>query len=734
MNLKDFKIRTKLVLFGVVATVIPLLVIMGTMLKQNRTIIRMGETESLKLAYADLDHIVENLYTLAESHQEVTQKNINSALNVARDLVTKAGGISFSDVTQDWRAINQYNKQARQVALPQMLVGDQWLGQVASPDAPALLVDEVMQLVDVTCTIFQRMNPAGDMLRVATNVIKKDGQRAIGTYIPATNPNGSPNPVVSAVLQGQTFRGRAYVVNAWYITAYEPIYDAAQNVVGVLYVGIPQENVKSLRQAIMGMKIGKTGFVTVLDSSGKYVVSQDGQADGKEIMTQLDADGTAYIRERIQAATALSPHEIGHQRFGLSEAAGGGATLRDARFVYYKPWNWIITAEADTAEFTAVASKLSKVGRSSTLTILMVAVFALAATAAIWVVVANSIVKPIADTAESLKDIAEGEGDLTKRLTVSAKNELGDLSHWLNVFLEKLQGIIRQLSENAGLVNQSSEQLNGIANRLASGTDDTSQRTENLNTAAEEMNANLTNVAAAMEESATNTSMVATAAEEMTATINEIAQNAETARDISGRAVDQAKGASDQMAHLGQAAMAIGKVTETITEISEQTNLLALNATIEAARAGEAGKGFAVVANEIKELAKQTAGATLDIRRQIEGIQTTTEGTVTSINEITSVITQVNGTVATIATAVEEQSTATSEIASNISQASQGIQEVNQNVSQSSAVSAEISEEIASVNQITTDIANSGGQLRQSAGELQQMAVALNGIVGAFKY
>jgi methyl-accepting chemotaxis protein len=226
---------------------------------------------------------------------------------------------------------------------------------------------------------------------------------------------------------------------------------------------------------------------------------------------------------------------------------------------------------------------------------------------------------------------------------------------------------------------------------------------------------------------------VAAAAEEMSSTINEIAENAEKARVVSGNAVEQAQKTSEKMSDLGSAAQNIGRVTETITDISEQTNLLALNATIEAARAGEAGKGFAVVANEIKDLAKQTAEATLDIKNQIEGVQQATSVTVADIDQISTVIGGVNDIVATIAAAVEEQSSATQEIATNINQASVGIQEVNENVGQSSVVAGEINKDIAEVNNAAGKISLGSNSVQSSAKDLARMATELNTIVNSFK-
>lgn len=333
----------------------------------------------------------------------------------------------------------------------------------------------------------------------------------------------------------------------------------------------------------------------------------------------------------------------------------------------------------------------------------------------------------------NFQDIAEGEGDLTKRIAINSKDEIAELAKWFNIFIEKLQGIINSISLNTVTLGQESMNLASIATSLAKNAQETSNRSDNVATAAEEMSANLNNVAAAMEESTTNTGMVASAAEEMTATINEIAGYSGQAHSISLKAVKQAEGTSERMAKLGASANAISKVTETITEISEQTNLLALNATIEAARAGEAGKGFAVVANEIKELAKQTAMATLDIKTKIDDVQQTTTGTVQDIQEISAIINSVNEIVATITGAVGEQSKATQEIALNINQAAEGLGEVNENVSQISVVASMITKDITLVNSASEDVSNTSANVQSSGQNLQELSAALQKAVGSFK-
>jgi len=368
--------------------------------------------------------------------------------------------------------------------------------------------------------------------------------------------------------------------------------------------------------------------------------------------------------------------------------------------------------------------------QSKTLSLIVLGLGVLSATL-LGVLITRSITDPLNKVSSLAATLAQG--DFTTQLDSRQNNELGSMARSLNGMTRQLAEMIRDVVKGVNCLSVSSVDLAAVSTQLSAAAHDTADKSASAAAAVEEMSVNMQSVAAAMEQSTANVNMVASATEEMSSTVHEIARNTEKAHAISEGAVMQSRRASERITVLGESARKIGRVTEAITDISDQTNLLALNATIEAARAGDAGKGFAVVANEIKELARQTAAATVDIKNQINEMQTTTADTVADIETIAQVIAEINSVINGIAASVEQQSAASVEISANIAHASQGLAEVNENVAQSSAVIASVTRDIAGINQQASQV-NAGSDLVQdNSRDLANLAAQLEQLTQRFK-
>jgi methyl-accepting chemotaxis protein len=298
-------------------------------------------------------------------------------------------------------------------------------------------------------------------------------------------------------------------------------------------------------------------------------------------------------------------------------------------------------------------------------------------------------------------------GDLSgQELTSGANDEIGDLMAAMNEMQTRLREMIVAVAQMSGHVANSSENLRGVSDEMSTNAEETANQSRLVSVSGEEVSRNLQAAAAATEQ--------------MSASIKEISKNTMEAAVVSKSAVSTALTTNRSVLELAKSSAEIGNVIKVITSIAHQTNLLALNATIEASRAGDAGKGFAVVASEVKELAKQTAIATEEISRKIEAIQGETKTTTESISEITGIITQINNISNTIAGAIENQTTTTSEMARNVNHAATG--------------SAQIVDNMKAVANAAKNTTHGAEETNDAAQKLSKMATELRELVSQFKY
>ena len=307
----------------------------------------------------------------------------------------------------------------------------------------------------------------------------------------------------------------------------------------------------------------------------------------------------------------------------------------------------------------------------------------------------GTISTPIRTITASMRAIAGGQL-ATEVPYLRRKDEVGMIADALSSFRDSLaeterlrQQAIDSEAQNRNAMNRArrdiadafESRMGALAEAFAKSSAEVADAARNLSATAEETARQAQAVAGAAEEAAGNVQTVASGTEELSTSIQEISKQVSQSSSIARDAAAEAETSAQNVQTLSQAAQQIGEVVTLISNIAAQTNLLALNATIEAARAGEAGKGFAVVASEVKQLADQTAKATDQIGRKITEIQSATGGTVEAISRIVRTVSNIQDSSAAIASAVEEQGAASSEIARNTQRAATGTTDVTANIS-----------------------------------------------------
>jgi signal transduction histidine kinase len=455
------KLKHKIAAVALLAAILPMLVISVLSLIQRDHASKLINDAIHEMIVEDLTHVMRDFYSLCKTANDFTQQYVNHSLNIAHEKLYQKGPIKLSSEEVKWVAENQFTREESPISLPKMNYGNHWMGKNSKIKIGSIVVDDVENLLGATCTIFQRMNEKGDMLRVVTNVKKLDQSRAIGTYIPAANPDGTKNDVVSTVINGEIFHGRAYVVNDWYLTAYEPIYDSRKKIIGMLYVGVKQESAESFRESILQTKIGNTGYLFAIGGNGvhkgEYLISKSGKRDGKSVWQQKDINGDFIFQNLIKQSLTLRDGKI--EQLVYSESQQKNIIIM---YTYFEPWDWVIGANAYEEDYREAKDKVDEVISDLVLQTLWIGLLILILVTILAFYLSARIAKPLNQITESVEILAAG--NLSQKIKYTKEDEIGILAKSYNKMSAEIHGQRQQLQAT----NKQLEEANSTKDKFFS--------------------------------------------------------------------------------------------------------------------------------------------------------------------------------------------------------------------------------------------------------------------------
>ncbi len=369
--------------------------------------------------------------------------------------------------------------------------------------------------------------------------------------------------------------------------------------------------------------------------------------------------------------------------------------------------------------FSMIIAKTNKTAQTSVILGAVIGAVFILVLAITAYLIAASIARNITSVSDNLQEIAQGDGDLTQRLSALSKDEVGLLVGHFNTFMDKLQTMIQELTGYSSHVGTAAEELTNIAQESREGIESQRAEAEQVATASNEMSATIVEVARNAEQAAS----AATAAHDAASDGNAVVSN--TIELINQLATDVGEG-SAAVNHLREDSDSIGSVLDVIRGIAEQTNLLALNAAIEAARAGEQGRGFAVVADEVRTLASRTQDSTKEIQSMIEKLQS-------SASQASEIMARSQSTSEKGVAEAARAGAALTKITESVSVINNMNEQIASASEEQSSVASEIDQNIINISQSADANAENIGQLANAGSSLNNVAIQMQELVGQFK-
>jgi len=698
--------------------------------------------EMMKQGHHEIEAITIDARTLCQTTDLLVRGQVQSAVELAREKLSRLGEPRLAGGTTERQTA------AGVMDVPRLEFGTTCLNCTKDLNEYTPVVDDVYKQVGIHCSIFQRLNDQGDMLRIASSA-NKDGKRLTGSISKALMADGSPNMGIKKVLAGESHIGITQLTGSLKITKFEPLLGADGEVIGMLACGFNMSQIKILRESIINTVVGKTGYVFVLQGSGEnmgtYIISANGESDGKNILDVPDADGNLFVADLIKLGKEAAEGEVGFKHYRWDNPETGHADNKMSAVAYYEPWDWVIGAGTYEADFQDAIQATERIIGNLILWVIIGAVLIIILIGVVSITVSNRIANPIIAAAHFADNVADG--DLTQDIDSNLGDEVGRLIRSLKKMNKNLGGLVGTIGNTATGVSSSSEELTASATETARSIQEVtktvgevSEGSQTTTTSISVSTENMQQTALAVEGISKDIEEVAGYASQAATQGAEGLKAADGAVEIIDRAASSVRETATVVQALGEKTQQIGEFIGIITGIADQTNLLALNAAIEAARAGEAGRGFAVVAEEVRKLAEESnnsAGSITELVKAIEAeMQTaltamnrsdeevatgseTVQGASRLIGEIVAAVGALSDKVQSVSAAAEEINASTQEVLDSLQSVAAVAEE---NAAGSADVSAATEQQSAAMEQVSS-----------SAAELSRLALEMEELVRRFR-
>ncbi len=423
------KISTMALLLVLITTASILTVVFVQLNKMQTDV----ERELFAIEIADAKSVVHNTALLITALQTEVEQRLQYNLKAAYSLLQSVGSLHLTDNNRQWHCVNQLSLATQQVLLPELTLAGVTNDVLARQSSTDVFIDNLAKITGVTCSLFQRINTSGDMLRISTTVPTTQGNSAVGTFIPAIHPDGLSDPVITKVLSGDIFLGRAYVVNDWYNTAYMPLYnDTKDYIIGMLYVGERQSDLVALIKTIEKMVAGNNGNIFMLEHRG-----------GSKNYSLVSTNGGGNKCKPNDMCQLLSKAAI--------DKSGEVQILHDNRQVdnnindviiaysYFPAWDWIVGISFEHKKDGPSYTHLESVLHNTFFLVCVAALICICLAIVLAYRIAAGISRPLEHAVVAFNNV--GRGDFACELDETRSCELTQLYRSFNGMLRNLQQV-----------------------------------------------------------------------------------------------------------------------------------------------------------------------------------------------------------------------------------------------------------------------------------------------------